>query len=109
MPAPSAPAARVELSTLEVSVAVDTEISVEVAPAAQRTPVPQPSNAALDREALATLVSSTAQAMPKPAYEPSLGSTLLSNGLLQRQQPSGNDPLTPIRRMSQPEKIAFFS
>lgn len=47
--------------------------------------------------------------MPKPAYEPSLGSTLLSNGLLQRQQPSGNDPLTPIRRMSQPEKIAFFS
>ncbi|MDU1804236.1 MAG: hypothetical protein E6813_12395, partial [Bradyrhizobium sp.] len=109
MPAPSTPAARVGPSTLEVSVAVDTEISVEVVPAAQRTPVPQPSNAALDREALATLVSSTAQAMPKPAYEPSLGSTLLSNGLLQRQQPSGNDPLTPIRRMSQPEKIAFFS
>ncbi|WP_456774569.1 hypothetical protein [Bradyrhizobium sp. USDA 4369] len=109
MSAPSTPATRVELSTFEVSVAIDTEISVAVAPAAERTPAPPPSNAALDREALATIVRSTAQAMPKPAYEPSLGSTLLSNGLLQRQQPSGNDPLTPIRRMSQPEKIAFFS
>jgi hypothetical protein len=48
-------------------------------------------------------------AVPKPSYEPSLGSTLLANGLLQRHQVSANDPLTPIRRMTQPEKIAFFS
>jgi len=47
--------------------------------------------------------------VPKPSYEPSLGSTLLANGLLQRHQVSANDPLTPIRRMTQPEKIAFFS
>ncbi|WP_456714018.1 hypothetical protein [Bradyrhizobium sp. USDA 4353] len=51
----------------------------------------------------------TASAIPKPTYEPSLGSTLLSNGLLQRPQAPANDPLSPIRRMTQPEKIAFFS
>jgi hypothetical protein len=47
--------------------------------------------------------------MPRPSYEPSLGSTLLANGLLQRPRAPANDPLTPIRRMTQPEKIAFFS
>jgi hypothetical protein len=57
----------------------------------------------------ATAPSTTASAMPKPAYEPSLGSSLLSNGLLQRPQVPTNDPLSPIRRMTQPEKIAFFS
>ncbi|WP_284420923.1 MULTISPECIES: hypothetical protein [unclassified Bradyrhizobium] len=53
--------------------------------------------------------STTTYPMLKPAYEPSLGSTLLTNGLLQRSQAPANDPLSPIRRMSQPEKIAFFS
>jgi hypothetical protein len=48
-------------------------------------------------------------AVPKSIHEPSLGSTLLAHGLLQRHQVSANDPLTPIRRMTQPEKIAFFS
>ncbi|MGA7811244.1 MAG: hypothetical protein WCB02_42270, partial [Bradyrhizobium sp.] len=43
---------------------------------------------------------------PSPA--PSLGSTILANGLLQSKTPA-NDPLSPIRRMSQAEKIALFS
>jgi len=46
--------------------------------------------------------------LPKPLPQPSLGSTLLASGMLQRPV-AANDPLTPIRRMTQPEKIAFFS
>jgi hypothetical protein len=46
--------------------------------------------------------------MEEIAQEPSLGSTVLANGLVSRQ-PSAADPFTPIRRMTQPEKIAFFS
>jgi len=43
-----------------------------------------------------------------PASNPSLGSSLLANGIVQSKTPA-NDPLAPIRRMSQAEKIAFFS
>jgi hypothetical protein len=45
---------------------------------------------------------------PTPAPEPSLGSMIIAGGLLQRKEPA-SDPLAPIRRMSQAEKIAFFS
>ena len=41
--------------------------------------------------------------------EPSLGSSLIARGILDRPQAAGSDPLAPIRRMSQAEKIAFFS
>lgn len=43
------------------------------------------------------------------SLEPSLGSTLIANGIVRRPHVSGSDPLAPIRRMSQAEKIAFFS
>jgi len=43
------------------------------------------------------------------SVEPSLGSALIANGILRKPGPSGSDPLAPIRRMSQAEKIAFFS
>ena len=43
------------------------------------------------------------------AEEPSLGSSLIARGILSRPQAAGADPLAPIRRMSQAEKIAFFS
>jgi hypothetical protein len=52
------------------------------------------------------LVSSAA---PEPEKEPSLGSALLANGILRKPNVPANDPLAPIRRMSQAEKIAFFS
>jgi hypothetical protein len=44
-----------------------------------------------------------------PEAEPSLGSTLIARGILQKPNVPANDPLAPIRRMSQAEKIAFFS
>jgi hypothetical protein len=38
-----------------------------------------------------------------------LGSALIANGILRKRDASEPDPLAPIRRMSQAEKIAFFS
>ncbi len=46
---------------------------------------------------------------PPVAPEPSLGATILANGLVTRPKIPANDPLAPIRRMTQAEKIAFFS
>lgn len=47
--------------------------------------------------------------MPTPLPEPSLGATILASGILQRPRTPANDALAPIRRMTQAEKIAFFS
>ncbi len=46
---------------------------------------------------------------PKPDAAPSIGSTILAGGFLQKPKPSSADPLAPIRRMSQAEKVALFS
>jgi len=53
------------------------------------------------------------QPAARPSFEqpsqPSIGSALLANGFLEQHRTPANDPLAPIRRMSQAEKIAFFS
>lgn len=49
------------------------------------------------------------EAAAEPAREISLGSTIIASGLLKRPSVAANDPLAPIRRMSQAERIAFFS
>jgi hypothetical protein len=46
---------------------------------------------------------------PQPSLQVSLGSTLIASGMVRRPTSSVSDPLAPIRRMSQAEKIAFFS
>jgi hypothetical protein len=48
-------------------------------------------------------------AVAAPAVEMSLGSSILASGMLSKPAKPANDPLAPIRRMSQVEKIAFFS
>ncbi len=45
-------------------------------------------------------------AEPAPA---SLGASLIANGIIARPVSPRSDPLAPIRRMSQAEKVAFFS
>jgi hypothetical protein len=45
----------------------------------------------------------------QPSHQQSLGSTLIANGIVRRPTAPAADPLAPIRRMSQAEKIAFFS
>ena len=49
------------------------------------------------------------QPSDEPAIEPSLGSSLIANGIVPRPRTPRPDPLAPIRRMSQTEKIALFS
>jgi chemotaxis protein histidine kinase CheA len=49
------------------------------------------------------------QPEPAPIPQPSLGASLIANGIVRRPDTSYADPLAPIRRMSQAEKIAFFS
>ena len=68
-----------------------------------------------------TLPHAAVEAPPEPAkeltketfkeasMEISLGSTIIASGLVRRPSLAANDPLAPIRRMSQAEKIAFFS
>jgi hypothetical protein len=45
----------------------------------------------------------------QPSLQPSLGSTLIASGIVRKPDAAGSDPLAPIRRMSQAEKIALFS
>jgi hypothetical protein len=49
-----------------------------------------------------------AETVPEIAAPPSLGASLLESGIVSRATPR-SDPLAPIRRMTQVEKIAFFS
>jgi len=60
-------------------------------------------------------VAATSASGPAPAptligeAELSVGSAVLASGILNKPKVPANDPLAPIRRMSQAEKIAFFS
>jgi hypothetical protein len=54
-------------------------------------------------------VQHSIQPSVRPSLQPSLGSTLIANGIVRRPTASVADPLAPIRRMSQAEKIALFS
>jgi hypothetical protein len=55
------------------------------------------------------LEAAAAAPSPVPAIEISLGSSILASGMLSKPARAANDPMAPIRRMSQVEKIAFFS
>ncbi|MCK1664602.1 hypothetical protein [Bradyrhizobium sp. 153] len=65
--------------------------------------------------ATATFAAAPSAPLPMPSPlsaslpEPSLGATILASGILQKPRAPANDPLAPIRRMTQAEKIAFFS
>ncbi|WP_407188833.1 hypothetical protein [Bradyrhizobium centrosematis] len=59
--------------------------------------------------AAANFSAATPLPTPSPVPEPSLGATILASGILQKPRAPANDPLAPIRRMTQAEKIAFFS
>ncbi|RXT46654.1 hypothetical protein [Bradyrhizobium betae] len=65
--------------------------------------------------ATAPFAAAPAATLPMPSlsaaslHEPSLGATILASGILQKPRAAANDPLAPIRRMTQAEKIAFFS
>ncbi|MEA2837724.1 MAG: hypothetical protein QOD89_2274 [Bradyrhizobium sp.] len=58
---------------------------------------------------VAQLAEPTVAAQPAPIPQPSLGASLIAHGIVRAPDPAAVDPLAPIRRMSQAEKIAFFS
>lgn len=68
----------------------------------------QPAPAMAATAMFATAPSATLP-MPSPLHEASLGASILASGILQRPRAPASDPLAPIRRMTQAEKIAFFS
>jgi hypothetical protein len=79
-------------------------------PAAEATellPV-EPMPAAVTRVAEVAL-ELPSQTSPPAAQEPSLGAAIIAEGIVPRPKIPASDPLAPIRRMSQAEKIAFFS
>ena len=95
-----------------------------VAPAIQPEPAPAPTvevraEVKIEPSPLAAAPIAETLVMPPPlpptveaaapAAEISLGSTIIASGLLKRPSVAANDPLAPIRRMTQAEKIAFFS
>jgi hypothetical protein len=83
------PAAAPEPPKIQPSLQPSLQGSVQPSPQVSLQPSPQPS--------------------PERSPEPSLGSSLIANGIVRRPASSASDPLAPIRRMSQAEKIAFFS
>ena len=72
-------------------------------PVAAPAPPPPPVQQAVQ------LPTPAAAPAPAPTVEVSLGSSLIASGMLRKPVTPANDPLAPIRRMSQAEKIAFFS
>jgi hypothetical protein len=71
--------------------------STDAAPGYSPGPSPEPS--------LASSLGESLDLNP----DSSLGSSLIANGIVQRPRVTRPDPLAPIRRMSQSERIAFFS
>jgi hypothetical protein len=82
----------------------------EYAPAESQMTVPAPEPIA-DPAGLAAEIPPQApvEPPPEPPIEVSLGSTIIASGIVRKPQAAANDPLASIRRMSQAEKIAFFS
>jgi hypothetical protein len=80
-----------------------------------------PESAPPEAEAAAAAVEEPTAPLPQAVAPPlnelprdaspelSLGSTIIASGILRNSNVVANDPLAPIRRMSQAEKIAFFS
>jgi hypothetical protein len=76
-----------------------------IAVPAAMAPVVQPSL----EPSLAQASFEPAVELSEPSLQPSLGATLIANGIVRRRQALASDPLAPIRRLSQAEKVALFS
>jgi hypothetical protein len=84
------------------------DAAVDEIRAAEPAPPAEPEIIAQQPEPTPTLQPSPQPSL-EPSPEPSLGSTLIANGIVRKPNASNSDSLAPIRRMSQAEKIAFFS
>jgi hypothetical protein len=78
-------------------------VNTMAAPAAPSQPAPSAKVVEAAPAASAPQVGQVAET------QVSIGSAILASGILSKPTLSVNDPLAPIRRMSQAERIAFFS
>ena len=91
----------VSVAEMPEPVAAPIEPPVQLAPQPVIETPPEP--------AIRLMPEPVAEAAPEPVREISLGSSIIASGIVRRPVVAANDPLAPIRRMSQAEKIAFFS
>jgi hypothetical protein len=105
-----APDAADEIDTSEIHAAEARPAEPEtIAPRAEPIMAPEPViQPSLERSVEPSLEPSL-EPSRKALSESSLGSTLIASGIVRRPNPPQSDPLAPIRRMSQAEKIALFS
>jgi hypothetical protein len=112
MSAPDVSDAHLEFDDPEMAPEVAHAEPEPIAPVEQiaAAPVPAPTAApVIESAATAALrvAPVRAEPPPQPEPEPSIGSTLIADGLLRKH--AANDPLAALRRLSQAEKIALFS
>jgi hypothetical protein len=113
---PEAVAATVQIETAEADVAHDDAI-LDMIALEMAAPDPDEPDVAetdvmktdsVESGIVAQLAEPTVAARPAPIPQPSLGASLIAHGIVRAPDPAA-DPLAPIRRMSQAEKIALFS
>ena len=107
-PDASGDAERFEIDPGEIHAAATQDTPETVTPEIAAQP-PEPAVEAASPPAIQLAVSHPQESSPGPAPQPSLGSSLIASGIVRRPLTSRSDPLAPIRRMSQAEKIALFS
>ena len=98
-----------EIHAAEAPPAEPEAITQQAKPIMAPEPVIQPSLESSLESSVKPSLESSIEPSRKALSESSLGSTLIASGIVRRPIISGSDPLAPIRRMSQAEKIAFFS
>lgn len=82
------------------------EIEVAIAEMQAADAIEQPAPATIADAEVAVAAPKLA---PEAPLQPSLGAALIANGVVANPATPASDPLAQIRRMSQAEKIAFFS
>lgn len=73
---------------------------------------PEPAMTTDPETALEAIAEPVTEIIPAPvvaAHVSTLGESLIANGIIAKPTSPRSDPLAPIRRMSQAERIAFFS
>lgn len=94
----------VEVASMTVEPIAEPEVAeLETLPEIAPEPVAKIEPASMIAE---TAIVETVAVAPSPA---SLGASLIASGIIARPVSPRSDPLAPIRRMSQAEKVAFFS
>ena len=82
---------------------------IDIEPEEMEAAAPAPAQPIVTSKKPEPMPAPAASTPVQPSLQPSLGSALIANGIVRKPDPAGSDPLAPIRRMSQAEKIALFS